>query len=296
MIEYDPRDWRSHLFAIQGSVIHEIFGRVVACAIWSAAVVGLHNLLVPREISLAIPETAHSLISVALGLLLVLRTNASYDRFWEGRKQWGAIVNASRNLARGVSVYFAEAPDLVRSLALWTAAFSRATMHHLRGQVDLGKVAAELPHDDVQGVLAERRLPLAVSRRLTGLIAEGRKRGLISDFQQATLDQNVQLLVDAFGACERIHNTPMPFVYVVHLRRALIVYCLTLPFALVGRFGWCTVPAVVLISHVLFGIEESGVEIEDPFGEHANDLPLEAICDTIESDLRGGMTRSTATR
>lgn len=76
----------------------------------------------------------------------------------------------------------------------------------------------------------------------------------------------MQLLIDYIGGCERIHATPLPYAYTVHLRRALIVYCFTLPFALVSKFGWDTIPCVLLISYVLFGIEEIGVEIEDPFG------------------------------
>jgi len=282
MIKYDPHDWLSHLFDIRGSVIGEIIRRVLICGAWSVGVVAAHEVAAQSKVSLEIPETGHTLVGVALGLLLVLRTNASYDRYWEGRKQWGTMVNASRNLARTSSLYLAAAPDLVHSLLSWTIAFSRGTMHHLRGNFS----SDDLPDGEVQSVLAEGRLPLAISRRMTAVIVAGHQRRLISDIQQATLDQNVQQLVDVFGACERIHNTPMPFAYVVHLRRALILYLLSLPFALVGRFGWMTVPAVVLIAYSLLGIEEIGVEIEDPFGKEQNDLPLEDICGTIDADLR----------
>lgn len=287
MIHYDPRDWLGHLFTLRGSVISEIFVRVLICGAWAAVVVVIQRMAVPHGFSLAVPETGHALVGVALGLLLVLRTNASYDRYWEGRKQWGTMVNTSRNLARVAAVYFAGAPELVRSLLSWTSAFAQATMHHLRGKSDMGPAAADLPPADVQVVLAEGRLPLAISRRMTAVIAEGHKRRLISDIQQATLDQNVAILIDVLGGCERIHNTPMPFAYVVHLRRAVILYCLTLPFGLVEKFGWATVPAVLLIAYNLFGVDETGVEIEDPFGHHQNDLPLEDICATIAADLHG---------
>ena len=100
-----------------------------------------------------------------------------------------------------------------------------------------------------------------------------------------SLDQNVQLLIDYFGACERIHKTPLPFVYVVHLRRALVLYCFTLPFALVDHYGWWAIPATLLVAYTFFGIEEIGVEIENPFGQDDNDLPLERFCETIERDL-----------
>jgi ion channel-forming bestrophin family protein len=109
------------------------------------------------------------------------------------------------------------------------------------------------------------------------------------------LDQNVQLLIDYIGACERIHSTPLPYAYAVHLRRALILYCFTLPFALVARFGWDTIPATLFIAYVLFGIEEIGVEIEDPFGTDENDLPLETICNNIERNLRDVIKPASAT-
>jgi ion channel-forming bestrophin family protein len=127
---------------------------------------------------------------------------------------------------------------------------------------------------------------MAAARKISEQFAEAKSRGTISDYVQVSLDQNVQLLVDYMGACERIHNTPMPFAYMVHLRRALILYCFTLPFALLDRFGWWTIAVVLLISYVLYGVEEIGVEIEDPFGEDENDLPLEDICRTIESNVR----------
>ncbi len=286
MVNYDPHDWYSHLCDIKGSMIREIIGRVLTCVIWSLLVVALEEYaLRPYELSLAIPETAHSLVGVALGLLLVFRTNASYDRFWEGRKQWGAIINECRNLARAASVYIASAPDLVRPLLLWTTAFTFATMNRLRGQADLGAMATRFPADELRAVLAENHTPLAVSRRMTGLLAEARRRGEISDYVLMSLDQNVQLLIDYMGACERIRNTRIPYAYMVHLRRALILYCFTLPFALVGRFGWLTSLAVLLVAYVLYGIEEIGVEIEDPFGRDDNDLPLEQFCETIDANL-----------
>jgi putative membrane protein len=163
-------------------------------------------------------------------------------------------------------------------------AFAYATMHQLRGTSGLG-TTTDLPPREVEAVQGAQHVPLAVSTRISALLAEARERGRISDYLLGMLDQNVQLLVDYMGACERIHSTPLPFVYVVHLRRALILYCFTLPLALVGEFGWAAIIDTLLVAYVFFGIEEIGVEIEDPFGSDANDLPLENICAKIESNL-----------
>jgi putative membrane protein len=110
-------------------------------------------------------------------------------------------------------------------------------------------------------------------------------RGHITDIAEAALEQNVRLLIDYLGGCERIRKTPLPFAYVVHLRRALVIYCFTLPFALVDSFGWFTALDVLFVAYTFFGIEEIGVEIEGPFGDDANDLPMSDICQTIHNNL-----------
>jgi len=281
MTRYDPHDWTSHLFDVRGSLVREILGRVTACVIWSAVVVFAHGLVHNRYIDLEIPETAHALLGTALGLLLVFRTNSSYDRFWEGRKLWGGIVNETRNLARQTCVLIARNQDLARTIVLGTIAFPYAVMHRLRSSKPTGAAI-----DDVGKLLREHDTPLSLATHITSQIAAATQSGLITDVQQMALDHNVQLLIDYLGGCERIHSTPLPFPYAVHLRRALIIYCFTLPFALVKNFGWDTVAATLLIAYVFFGIEEIGVEIEDPFGTDDNDLPLDEICANIERSLR----------
>src|SRR4051812_38083784 len=104
MIEYNPHDWRSHFYDIRGSMAREILSRVLACTVFSAAVVACHKFLHPVDF----PSTAHTLVGVALGLLLVFRTNSSYDRYWEGRRLWGSIINECRNLARAARSYLNE--------------------------------------------------------------------------------------------------------------------------------------------------------------------------------------------
>ena len=281
MILYDPHDWYDHLLDIKGSMLHEIVYRVLSCVLWSVAVVVCHKYLFPVNIS----YLGHMLIGVAMGLLLVFRTNASYDRFWEGRKLWGAIVNESRNLARASSVWMAEEPRLVRQAVKWTITFSWATLYHLRAECKLGPEAHLLPEEDVRAALASDHCPLTVALQISRVFQEARRLDLISDYKQAVLDHNVQLLIDYLGGCERIRKTPLPFAYMVHLRRTLIIYCFTMPFALLDVFGWGVIPATLMLTYVMFGIEEIGVEIEDPFGNDDNDLPLEAICQTITSNL-----------
>lgn len=284
MTKYNPHDWTSHLCDVNGSLVREILSRVSLAVLLAVVVVVLHKFEVVDG-KVEIPETAHSLIGAALSLLLVFRTNASYDRFWEGRKLWGGIVNETRNLARQVTVWLRGQPDRVRHILLWISCYPHACRGRLRGQTELGPAQSDLPAEEVQTLLTAGHTPLAVAQKLTSLLEDSRRHGHLTDYAAVAADQNVQQLIDYIGACERIHATPIPFAYAVHLRRALLVYCWTLPFALVGRWGWATIPATLLISYILFGIEEIGVEIEDPFGTDENDLPLDDICTKIDATM-----------
>lgn len=286
MTAYDPNKWTSHLCDIEGSLVREIMGRVVVCVIWAIVVVLLYEYGPDFVDRFVIAEAAPTLIGPALALLLVFRTNSSYDRFWEGRKQWGSIVNETRNLARQAESWFAADRELAGRFIRWTIGFAFATMFRLRGTNDIGEARQGLPDAEVTEAIQSGHVPLAVARKLTVLMTEAHRQGLIDAMQLRSLDQNVQLLVDYCGACERIRSTPAPFGYVVHLRRALIIYCLSLPLALGHKYGWETVILTLIVSYIMFGIEEIGVEIENPFDLTINDLPLESICSTIGRDLK----------
>lgn len=289
MIQYDPHKWLDHFFDIRGSLVREIFGRVVLCVAWSAGVVAFHKYVQP----VGVPTLLHTLMGLAISMLLVFRTSSSYERFWEGRKLWGGMVNETRNLIRGAAVHLERDPELLGRLTRWTAAFPWAAMHVLRGTDGIGPEASVLPAGEAQEAIAAQHSALAVAVQMTRCLREARDRGMISDIVLAALDANVQQLVDYVGGCERIRKTPLPFAYAVHLRRALVMYCFTLPFAMVEVFGWATVAEVLILAYTFFGIEEIGVEIEMPFGFDDNDLPLEDICNTIHKNVyaMAGMER-----
>jgi putative membrane protein len=173
---------------------------------------------------------------------------------------------------------------MIRLLGQLTA-FAYSTMHGLRDAAGLGPPFDRLPREEVTVTLEARNVPLAVAARISEKLAEARTRGLISDYARLELDRIVKELVDYLGGCEWILRTPLPFVYMVHLRRALILYCFTLPFPLVKSYHWFTIVIVLLLSYILFGIEEIGVEIENPFGDDSNDLSLEQYCGRIERDV-----------
>ena len=158
-------------------------------------------------------------------------------------------------------------------------------MSSLRGELRLGPAEARLSADERAVLRSAQHPALHIAQQMTMSLDDARRAGVTSDMVHALLDYNVHLLVGYLGGCERIRKTPLPFAYVVHLRRALVLYCLTLPFALVEPLGWYSVLAVLMVAYTLVGIEEIGVEIEGPFGYDENDLPMEEICETIHRNV-----------
>ncbi|MCA9189525.1 MAG: bestrophin family ion channel [Pirellulaceae bacterium] len=302
MIEYDPHNWRSHLLDIRGSMVREIVWRMSFFIGWSLLVVAIVERF---QLGVMLDLSVHSLVGLAIGLLLVFRTNSSYDRFWEGRKLWGGIVNTSRNLARAITVHLPDQPQLQRELLPWVIAFPYAAMHALRKPPfaefaynnadecerpgsqtpNLGVLSGAVEEDELRQLCASQHLPLAVCCHITTTLKAARDQGQISDYIFVSIDQYVGQFIDLIGGCERIHKTPMPYAYMVHARRALILYLLTLPLALCSKLHWWSAIATACVAFVFLGIEEIGVEIEDPFGQDDNDLPLEKICKTIENNI-----------
>jgi len=276
MIEYDGRAWPSLLFHMRGSVIPRLVPRVlVTTALGVVAVLLLHRN------NFRIPGNAHTLVGVALGLLLVFRTNASYDRYWEGRRLLGFMVNRTRDLARQVGAYVHDA-EARAALGRLIPAFYWLAAQTLRKQPSLGN-AERLLTDEERAALAGAtfRAPVVtkwISDRLRAEAAAGR----LPDARLQLLDANLTSLNDAMGGAERILRTPIPFAYAQHIKIFVVLFCFSAPFVLAEVMGWATPAACGLLALALFGIDEIGVEIEDPFGDDPNDLPLDAIGAGIE--------------
>ena len=287
MIDYNPHRWRSHFFDLRGSLVREIAYRVGLCGLTAIAV----SIAFHYHEDVAIPDKPHLFVGPALALLLVFRTNNANDRYWEGRRIWGGIVNTTRNLRRKAEVLLPNDSAAGAQVVEWAIAWFWAARAHLVGEKSLGPASA-LSAEDQARALAAPHIPVFIASRITSIVADARRRNVISDIQQQMLDADVQALVDHIGACERIDQTPLPYAYAVHLRRALLLYCITLPFALVSAFGEWTVLPSFAVCYILIGIEEIGTEIEGPFGRRHNDLPLDNICTRLEANVREPKNKS----
>lgn len=226
-----------------------------------------------------------SLLGVILSIFLVFRTNSAYDRWWEARKQWGALVNNTRNLAIYVRTMFPKDNSETRHFfAKHISNFCLALVEHLRDGTQLDKLVF-LTDDDRSYYQHKGHIPNHIALQIFDRIAEAHRAGEINEGDYINIKAQHQSLLDILGACERIKKTPIPFSYAVYLKIFITAYGLMLPFALVNTFQLMTVPLVMFMFFALLGVELLGEEIEDPFGLDCNDLPTGDIAHTIKTNV-----------
>ncbi len=279
------KQWFQELGRWQGSVIPAILPKVFLFMLMSLVVTGLYV----RGLNLALPVKSGLIPSIVLGLLLVFRTNTAYDRFWEGRKLWGSLINNIRNLSRLIWVAVQEVRPQDRLEKQQTLrlleAFAIAMKLHLRGEKVNPELARLMPTNFYETLQQINHPPLEIAFWISDYLQRQLNQQRLNPYQLNAMFQLLDDMVDILGACERILKTPIPAAYAIHLKQLVFLYCLTLPFELVDQLVWFTSPLVGLVSFAIFGIEAIWAEIENPFGYDANDLPLEQICQTIQRNL-----------
>lgn len=286
-----PKSWIATV-ALGGFALPNIWTRTLTVTAISVVVTVLYERVPELHFSLTVAP--FTLVGLALGVFLGFRNNTAYDRFWEGRKLWGALVNTSRTLTRQVLTLI-EPPDgtpppeaLVaeeKAMVHLLIGYVHALRHHLRDE-DPSATLRELLPDAELGVTEEDNVPLAILHRIAERLRDVRHRGWVHPMHVPLLDGSLTALTDIQGACERIKATPIPYSYTVLIHRIVGVYCGLLPLGLMDSLGWETPFVVLAISYAFFGLDAVGDELEQPFGLDTNDLPLFAIARTIERNLR----------
>ncbi|PSN05832.1 hypothetical protein C7293_31170 [filamentous cyanobacterium CCT1] len=282
--------WFRILLRIRGSVLVAVLPRVVVALAFASLITALYAW--GFEVSL--PILGSLVPSIVLGLLLVFRTNTAYERFWEGRKLWGSLVNTVRNLARQMWVTITEtsAADQkakIEALKLLVA-FAIAVKLHLRSQPLDAEIATLLPPEQMGKLQSMNHPPLEIAFWIADYLQDQHNQGHLNTYQLTAMMNLLDLMIEVLGGCERILKTPIPLAYSIHLKQLILIYCLALPFQMVAELGWMTPLIVGLISFTIFGIEEIGIEIENPFGHDANDLPLDEICRTMYRNIQDLIT------
>lgn len=288
----DRPAWFKIALQVRGSVIPSILPRVLLCGGFGVFISLLHFFKLP----VSLPILSSIVPSIVLGLLLVFRTNTAYDRFWEGRKFWGTLINNVRNLARQIwiTIEQKEAQDIAlkKSALRLLPAFAVAMKLHLRQESVNSELEPLMSPSQYEKLKPMNNPPLEIAFWIEDYLHEQYERNCLDVYQLTAMNQLLNSMIDTLGGCERILKTPIPLAYAIHLKQLLLLYCLALPFQMVSDLTWGTGPVVALISFTLFGIEEIGIEIENPFGHDANDLPLDNICTAMQRNIDDLITLS----
>ena len=280
MIEYDDKDWWTSLFSLhQGDTARQLAPLLFTMLMYTTGVawIVIHYLGLSQHSYGSHVSVVHSLLGFAISLVLVFRTNSAYDRWWEGRRQWGALVNNTRNLALKLDALLpADAREDRAFFRRMIPNFAFALKNHLRGEVKLADWE-EVPAIPTHTVLVDRNIPAFVSREIFRRLHALQQRGVLTELQLLLVNAEVQSLMDIAGACERILKTPIPYAYSSFLKKFIVLYCITLPFGYVVSLHYWIVPVVTFVFYVMASLELIAEEIEEPFGKDPNDLPTETI-------------------
>lgn len=276
-------------FVLRGSIIPRIFSRILVITLLSCVVVWMYHRqwFSPTHLS-AVP---FSLFGLALSVFMGFRNNVCYDRWWEARKQWGDLIVQARSLARESAVLLAAstANPVQERLVRRCIGFGYALAARLRDQDVLEAVRPWVQPDELDTLAGNRNVPDALLLAINRDLAACLRRGELTDILYQALTQRVAQCAAIQAACERIKYTPTPFAYSLLLHRTAWLFCLLLPFGLVGTLEYLMPVAVTIIAYTFFGLDALGDELEDPFGLEENDLPLSALARVIEIDLLDGL-------
>ncbi len=283
MVQYNPKDWITFIFKFHKSdTFRQLFPMMILIGIYSGIIgyLEIEYWKLSDESHVKNTTIMHGMLGFVISLLLAYRTNTAYDRWWEGRKLWGALVNNSRNLAIKLSAILKDENDRNYFKRL-IPAFASVLQKHLSNeevtQMLFEGLDLEIEH--------HKHRPNQVARMLFQKINDLHQSGKISGDQLIIINAELQSFTDICGACERIKNTPIPYSYSAFIKKFIFFYVMTLPFGYVFSLGYYTIPVVIFIFYVLASLELIAEEIEDPFGGDANDLPTAKIASNIKKHV-----------
>ncbi|MFM8349023.1 MAG: bestrophin family protein, partial [Bacteroidota bacterium] len=287
MINYNPKVWFSAIFHnYSRQVMRMLRPSLIFLLLFSTLIVWLFlDVLKLHEKEFSSTISIHQLLGIVLGLFLVFRTNSAYDRWWEGRKLWGSMVNNTRNLAFKMNSVLDSGDREERE---WFSRMIGNVPASLKDHLRRRSAHKDLELDQPEVAKAETsgHVPNLVSGWLYDRVVALNRAGKITPEHLLMVDRELKEFSDIIGACERIKNTPIPFSYSMFIKKFIFIYLITLPFALVTTLGYITVPVVVLVAFILMSIELIAEEIEEPFGRDSNDLPTDEITSKIRENIR----------
>lgn len=286
MISYNPRDWFTFITRFhKADTFRQLLPLIIGISIYTGAVAWLeiYYWQLPEKHYIRNIPVMHTLLGFAISMLLVFRTNTAYDRWWEGRKLWGALVNNSRNMAMKMETILPEGDTKNRAFFRKSIpAFAYALHQHLhKEQTRLELFADEENRHVFQEIDWEKHVPNQVTLLMHRQVQQLYRQGVFTAEQLLFFNAELQSFTDICGACERIKNTPIPFSYSVFIKKFIFFYVMTLPFGFVFQLGFYAIPVTAFVFYVLASLELIAEEIEDPFSGDANDVPTETLARNI---------------
>jgi ion channel-forming bestrophin family protein len=293
MVKYNPKTWFNLIFhSYSKQVLKTLLPALAFMTAFTTFVCisVLHLLkLDPKEFPGS--TTVHSLLGIVLGLFLVFRTNSAYDRWWEGRRLWGGLVNSTRNFAMKLNAYLPKGEHEDRE---WFARMIPNFVYAVKENLRKGVQFSELdPVGENFGEELKRyaHRPNKLAAMLYEKVNDLYKKNTFTGEHVINLDKELRDFIDLMGGCERIRNTPIPYSYTMYIKKFIFIYIITLPFGFIPTFGYFTIPTVILVSFILLSVELIAEEIEDPFGKDINDLPTDELCGKIKENVREILTQ-----
>lgn len=284
MIVRPQQHWFIRLFVWHGSVLQKIYSRLLLNVALSISVI----FFLPWYETLGIKLTIapFSILGVAIAIFLGFRNSVCYARFNEARTLWGQLAITQRSFLRETKSLLGENRSQIRSFVNLQIAFCHALRLTLRKRPVEETLKKFLTAEELQWVMKSNAPCNRILLLMGEWLADKRKQGLISDVVWSSLNHHLNDLSAVSGGCERIANTPLPFAYTLILHRTVYLFCIMLPFALVTDLHYMTPFLSVFVSYTFISLDTLAEELEEPFGTEDNDLPLDAICNTIERDLQ----------
>ena len=270
-------------FVLHGSILPAIAPQLVAILILSTALVLAHHFY-PRVIPTYNNGTAFMMLGIALSTFLGFRNNACYDRWWEGRKVWGKIISGSRDLIRQTTVLTEHETERKTLLEL-TSAFSHSLVDHLKGTSSLPSLISNYSEEFIRAYQESHNKPSFILNEISKRLATLHSQQALSDIQYQMFDKSLTELNENQTSCERLNNTRVPFAYTLILHRTAYIFCFLIPFGFADILGWWTPVASLLVAYTLFGLDALSDELERPFSNIDNVLPIYAMATIIERDV-----------
>lgn len=237
---------------------------------------------------LAIPLGIPGLIGTTISLILAFRTNASYARWWEARKVWGAIVNDSRSLVRQTIANFGNsetAQSEIQQLANRQIAWNYALSNSLRGQEVMPKIEKYLDQTAIEAIQNHDNIPNALLLLHERQLKKQHDNGVLDTFQYLQLSSLIQNLTDSMGKCERIKNTIFPTQYSFYIHFTIMTFVISLPFGIMSEIGFFAVLISGIVAFLFLTIEHMAIDLQRPFENEPNDTPMNALSRTIEVNI-----------